>query len=153
MRSDVMAIILWVVSELLGATGSKQSLPEGEFKQEPLPIVQLSKQKQAADPYSSFRTYTVTAYTAGKESTGKSPGHPEYGITASGAKVKENHTVACPPSMPFGTKLYIPYFDQHYVCEDRGGAIKEGKLDIYMEDLDKALEFGRRKLQVKVKTG
>jgi len=55
--------------------------------------------------------------------------------------------------MPFGTKLYIPYFDQHFVCEDRGGAIKEGKLDIYMKDLDKALEFGRRKLQVKVKTG
>lgn len=32
-------------------------------------------------------TVTATGYTAGVESTGKSKGHPEYGITYSGVKV------------------------------------------------------------------
>lgn len=100
--------------------------------------------------------FEVTAYTAGPESTGKTPDHPAYGITASGAHVKEGVTIACPPSMPFGTHVYIPYFAQQAgdngirVCQDRGSAITDGKLDVYMSDLDKALEFGRRALEVVV---
>ncbi|MFD0712285.1 3D domain-containing protein [Paenibacillus sp. GCM10027626] len=153
MTTDTMVLFLWIMMGLFRAAGCGEPLPETEQVKPPLPIVQLSEQQDAADENNGYEIFTVTAYTAGKESTGKSPGHPEYGITASGAKVKENHTAACPPSMPFGTELYIPYFDQQYVCEDRGGAIKEGKLDIYMKNLDDALEFGRRKLQVKVIEG
>ena len=33
---------------------------------------------------------TATGYTAGYESTGKKPGHPQYGITYSGVKVKRD---------------------------------------------------------------
>lgn len=92
----------------------------------------------------------ATAYTAGYESTGKKPNHPAYGITASGAKVKENRTIACPPSYPFGTEIYIPYFKNVFTCEDRGGAIKDGKIDIYMKNLNDAIEFGRRKLEIRI---
>lgn len=97
-----------------------------------------------------YQTFEVTAYTAGYESTGKRPGDPLYGVTASGAKVKENHTIACPPSMEFGTAIYIPFFDNTFYCEDRGGAIVEGHLDVYMPNLQDALNFGRRKLEVLV---
>lgn len=97
-----------------------------------------------------YELYEVTAYTLREQETNKGPDHPEYGITASGTKVKENHTIACPKSMPFGTKIYIPYFDHTFVCEDRGGAITEGKLDVYMPGLQDALEFGRRELEVLV---
>jgi hypothetical protein len=38
--------------------------------------------------------FKITAYTAGPESTGKRPGDPEYGITASGEKVEEWITIA-----------------------------------------------------------
>lgn len=95
-----------------------------------------------------YETYEITAFTAGVESTGKSKSHPEYGITASGARVKENHTLACPKSLEFGTKIYIPYFDNTFVCEDRGSKITKGHLDVYMEDLEDALEFGRRDLPI-----
>lgn len=98
----------------------------------------------------SFEVYEITAYTAGYESTGKYPGDPLYGVTASGKYVQENHTIACPPSMEFGTKIYIPYLDNTFACEDRGGAIKKGKLDVYMPDLKDALEFGRRQLEVQI---
>jgi 3D (Asp-Asp-Asp) domain-containing protein len=96
----------------------------------------------------NVQTFEVTAYTAGYESTGRTPDHPLYGVTASGEYVKENHTIACPPSMEFGTKIYIQYFDTTFTCEDRGGAITEGKLDVYIPVLEDALEFGRRDLEV-----
>jgi 3D (Asp-Asp-Asp) domain-containing protein len=97
-----------------------------------------------------FEIYVLTAYTNGYESTQKRKGEKGYGITASGVKTKAMHTAACPKSMPFGTELFVPYFDTTFVCEDRGGAIKAGKLDIYMETVEEALEFGRKKLVVKV---
>jgi len=89
-------------------------------------------------------TFEATAYTAGRESTGKSRSHPLYGITASGAHVREHHTLACPRSLPLGTRIYIIERDTLYTCEDRGGAIVEGKLDIYMSDLTAARSWGRR---------
>ncbi|MGO4886468.1 3D domain-containing protein [Anaerobacillus sp. MEB173] len=94
--------------------------------------------------------YEVTAYTAGPESTGKTPDHPAYRITASGEYVKEKDTLACPPELPFGTKVYIPYLNETFTCKDRGGAIKGKTLDIYMEQLDDALEFGRKQLEVTI---
>lgn len=95
-----------------------------------------------------YQTYEVTAYTAGMESTGKSQSHPQYGITASGTEVLERRTLACPPSLEFGTRVYIPLFETVFTCEDRGSDITEGRLDVYMEDLYHAQEFGRRQLQV-----
>jgi 3D (Asp-Asp-Asp) domain-containing protein len=97
-----------------------------------------------------YQIYEMTAYTAGYESTRKTPEHPLYGITASGKIVQEWHTIACPRSMPFGTRIYIPYFETIFTCEDRGSAITEGKLDIYIEDLELALEFGRRHLEAMI---
>ncbi|WP_096202025.1 3D domain-containing protein [Bacillus sp. FJAT-45350] len=97
-----------------------------------------------------FETYEVTAYTAGAESTGKTPAHPAYGITASGTTVAENRTIACPPEIEFGTKVFIPHFNETFICEDRGGLIKGKTLDIYMEDVEDALQFGRRQLEVKI---
>jgi len=97
-----------------------------------------------------YRIFEVTAYTAGYESTGKTPDHPNYGETASGTYVKEGRTIACPKSMEFGTKIRIPYFNKTFTCEDRGSAITQGKLDVYMKDLDQALNFGRRNLKIKI---
>lgn len=51
--------------------------------------------------------------------------------------------------------MYIPYFSGEdngglFECQDRGGAITAGKIDVYMDDLDEALAFGRRELDVAV---
>lgn len=93
--------------------------------------------------------YNVTFYTAGVESTGKSRGDKGYGITASGTTVSEGRTVACPKSIPFGTKIHIEGFG-YRICEDRGGAIVEGHLDIYVDSLTKARKLGRQKLLVTI---
>jgi 3D (Asp-Asp-Asp) domain-containing protein len=86
----------------------------------------------------------ASAYTAAADECGKNDG-----ITASGVKVKENRTLACPPRFPFGTKITIEGVGT-LTCEDRGGAIKGNKFDIYMETKKEAFEFGRRNLVAEV---
>lgn len=86
----------------------------------------------------------ASAYTASADECGN-----DKGITASGLKVKENRTIACPPEFPFGVKLDIEGMGT-YVCEDRGGAIKGNKIDIYMLTKKEAFEFGRRNLMAQV---
>ena len=101
------------------------------------------KEKQAPKwstlPRGSF-TINASAYTAAADECGKSDG-----VTASGLRVTENRTLACPPQYPFGAKIAIEGYGT-YRCEDRGGAIKGNKFDIYMETKREAFAFGRRNL-------
>lgn len=97
--------------------------------------------------------FEITAYSLGEEECGKAIGDAEYGLTASLTEATQWRTIAAPKSIPFGTKVYIPYFKDYpnkgvFVVEDRGSAITEGHIDVFMEDLGRANEFGRRKLDV-----
>ncbi|MEY4480108.1 MAG: hypothetical protein RLZZ267_786 [Bacillota bacterium] len=88
---------------------------------------------------------TLTAYTAGIESTGKAPGHPAYGITASGARVREGRTIAVDPKViPIGATVYIEGIGLR-VAEDTGSAIRGAKIDVYMNDVQQARQFGVKK--------
>jgi len=89
-------------------------------------------------------TINASAYTAAADECGKSDG-----ITASGKKVAEGRTLACPLGYVFGTKIEIDGMGT-YVCEDRGGAIKGNHFDIYMQTKKKAFSFGRRNLIARV---
>lgn len=109
---------------------------------EPEPIVQ----EAAVSP---TETYVVTAYTLREQETGKRPSHPLYGITASGERVKAQETVACPRELPFGTRLDIEGVGER-TCQDRGGAIKGRRIDVYIPELKVAREFGRQTLGVTI---
>jgi len=104
--------------------------------------------KEATEAQISAGVFEITAYTAGPESTGKVPGDPKYGITASGKTVEEGVTIAADWTiLPKGTRVYIPGVGEREV-QDKGGAIKGNKIDIYMSDLNAAIEWGRRELEV-----
>ena len=95
-----------------------------------------------------WRDFEVTSYTAHQESTGKEPGDKAYGITRSSKPVRAGVTIACPPSIAFGTRLEIESVGVR-ICEDRGGRITEGHLDIYIPNLKEAQAFGRQTLKVR----
>ncbi|MEH7416983.1 3D domain-containing protein [Neobacillus drentensis] len=105
--------------------------------------------------WSKYPKYTVTAtgYTAGYESTGKSQGHPEYGITYSGVKVKRDlfSTVAADLNVfPIGTILFIPGYG-YGVVADKGGAIKGNELDLYYKTVEDVYEqWGKKQVEVYV---
>ena len=75
----------------------------------------------------------VTAYT---------PHENGSNISASGTRCVEGRTVAL-NGVPLGTK--IKYNGQVFVVEDR--VAFHGVLDIFMEDYNKAINFGRKKNQ------
>ena len=87
-------------------------------------------------------TMILTAYTKDDE------GMDGLGITASGKRVEEGVTIAAPPGIPFGTKLYIPALNHTYTVTDRGGNIQGNRLDVYVGDKEKALIFGAKILDV-----
>lgn len=127
-------------TELKTKSESVSSNTKTESKPKPKAKTESSKEQSSAT-----QTMVVTAYTAGYESTGKNPSDAGYGVTASGKTVSEGTTLACPPSMPFGTVVDIEGVGKR-VCQDRGGDIKEGRLDVYIADLGKAQNFGRQTL-------
>jgi 3D (Asp-Asp-Asp) domain-containing protein len=110
-----------------------------------LKIPNLTKTLSANYQIKQVLSANLTAYTAGFESTGKNPGDPDYGVTASGAHVKDGVTIAVDPSViPLGTKVYIEGIGVR-VAEDTGGAINGNRIDVYMNDLTAALQFGYKR--------
>ncbi len=105
------------------------------------------------DERGEHRIMEITAYDLSVESCGKAPNHPLYGITASGKHVEEWNTIAAGPELAFGTKVYIPYFKDKpnggiFTVHDRGSAIKNGCIDVYIVDSEECWRFGRQKLEV-----
>ena len=74
------------------------------------------------------------------------------GITASGAKATAWYTLAAGKGIPIGTIVYIPALSNTanggwFVVQDRGGAISNNRIDIYMGSHGEAINFGRKNLQ------
>lgn len=92
----------------------------------------------------SVATFSVSAYT----NDTRDRTDPLYGITASGLHTAPG-TLACGPSYPFGTIFHVPGYGWA-VCVDRGGAITDAHLDLWMEQEADALRWGRRELRVEV---
>jgi len=105
--------------------------------------------------YTKVIYVTATAYTSGAESTGKSPGHPQYGITFSGLPVQVGHIAVDPSLIPLLSKVYIEGLCEvsralsgQYLATDTGSAIRGNRIDIYFESLAEALRFGRRRMRL-----
>ena len=108
----------------------------------------LAKKVEGITPI--VKTLNTSAYTA--STCDKKPTDKGYGITASGAKVKSWYTVAAGKAYPMGTVIYIPALKDKpnggwFVVQDRGGAIKNNKLDIYMSTYNECIQFGRKNLE------
>lgn len=58
-------------------------------------------------------------------------------------------TIAADASLPFGTIVFIPGYGYGRV-EDRGGAIKGEKLDLWFPTHGMAKQWGRKKMAVKI---
>ncbi len=85
---------------------------------------------------------TLTAYTAGYESTGKMPGQPGYDVTSTGQKAVQGLSIAVDPQViPYGTPVYIPGLGVR-IADDTGGAIIGNRIDVFYNQVQTALKFG-----------
>lgn len=108
----------------------------------------LAKKVEGITPI--VKTLNTSAYTA--STCGKSPSSKGYGKTASGAMAKSWYTVAAGKGYPIGTVIYVPAMKNKpnggwFVVQDRGGAISNNKLDIYMSTYNECIQFGRKNLE------
>lgn len=91
---------------------------------------------------------TATAYDNCAKCTGKSEGHPAFGITSSGVPATPGRTIAVDPRViPLGTWVFIDGLGV-FRAEDTGGSIKGNRIDIFMPSHEEALEFGIQELDV-----
>ena len=89
------------------------------------------------------RIFKVTAYCSCAKCCGKT-----NGITAAETKATAGRTIAASSKFALGTKLNIN--GHTYTVEDRGGAIKGNKIDIYVNSHAEALAWGVKYLPVQV---
>ena len=71
------------------------------------------------------------------------------GITADGSKAKVGTIAADTRHYPFGTIMRVPGYGWGEV-RDRGSAIQGNRIDVFFPSHKKALEWGRRKVEVEV---
>lgn len=98
--------------------------------------------------YVSLGEFRITAYCACKKCCGEwaenrpldENGNPiVYGST--GIELISGYSIAVDPRViPYGTKVY--FNDREYIAHDCGGAIKENRIDLYMNSHQAALEWG-----------
>lgn len=113
-------------------------------------MLPLETAEQTPEP--EWETIEVTAYCSCAKCCGewasKRPNDIVY--TASGAEAVEGVTVAADKSKyPFGTVLYIEGLGERIV-QDVGGAIKGNRVDVYFNNHEDALAFGRQTLNAYV---
>ncbi len=124
--------------------------PAPEAKPEPAP--QPQNGKPSLEGKRSI-VMNASAYDLSFESCGKRPGDKYYGITASGTKAKPGTVAVDPKVIPLGTKLYVESMDGTgsygvATAEDKGGAIKGNRIDLFYANRSDALQFGRRQVKV-----
>lgn len=90
--------------------------------------------------YSSTLSVEATAYTGG-------------GTTATGTAARYGAIAVDPSVIPYGTRMYIVSDDGKWIygvatAEDCGGAIKGHIIDLYFDDYNTCIQFGRRNCTV-----
>ncbi|GEB76658.1 peptidoglycan-binding protein [Sporolactobacillus inulinus] len=133
------------------ADQNKKQISEPESKSAEQSRVQAAPQKKdtvrKTENVSIVREFYAnsTAYTA--NCTGCS------GTTATGINLNQNpnsKVIAVDPSViPLGTKLFVEGYG-YAVAGDTGGAIKGHRIDVFFKDNNRALQWGRRTVKVKV---
>lgn len=114
---------------------------------------------KAAPAAASKKVVTASVQSTGKTVSGSATAYNANcegcsGITASGKRVGPG-MVAMASWVPLGTKVRItcasyPSINGVYTVEDRGGAIKGNKVDIFMSTHSQAIDFGRRDIKIEI---
>lgn len=101
--------------------------------------------KEEATPAPQGRTMVVeaTAYSTNQPSLSD--------FTFTGINLRENpKVIAVDPSViPLGSKVFVPGYGT-YIAGDTGSAIKGNRIDVHITDLQTAINFGRRTIEVQI---
>lgn len=115
--------------------------------------------EEAPTEYKEVIEVKATAYCLCKKCCGKSEDTPGYGITRSGLKIVPGtgmKVIAVDPNIiPLGSKVYVEGVNGvktygYAVAADTGSAIKNNKIDLYMDSHEETIKWGIRNMKVYV---
>lgn len=144
------------LSDTTSETVESSEMPTISIKSEDVPMLETPI-TEPQETFVSLGEYKLTAYCPCTKCCGKwGENRPKDAngniivVTASGRYAKANWTVAADTSvLPFGTRIYINGYE--YEVQDRGGAVKGNRIDIYFDDHQEALNFGVQYAEVMIK--
>ena len=67
-----------------------------------------------------------------------------------GERLREGHIAADLTVLPLNTKIYIPELNRICTVVDKGSAIKNNKIDIFMNSRQKAMQWGIKNITIYV---
>ena len=86
--------------------------------------------------------------STGKSYKSNASAYSGHSITSTGQKPRWGTIAVDPKVIPYGSKVYIPYFNKTFIANDCGGAIKGTKIDIFMNSSKECYRFGRRNIEI-----
>jgi 3D (Asp-Asp-Asp) domain-containing protein len=105
---------------------------------------QTAKAPAAAAAYKEIKV-TATAYTASCKGCS--------GITYTGLNLKKNPYAKVisvdPRIIPLGSKVYVPGYGMA-IAADKGSAVKGNKIDVFISNKQRALQWGNKTITIKV---
>ncbi len=121
--------------EIDGIVGAQTMAALSEASGREAPVAENTRQ------YRRRIVMNASAYTA------HDPGNSGY--TATGHRLKRGMVSVDPNVIPLGSQVYIEGYG-YAVAADTGGAIVGNRIDLAMDTIAEALEFGRREVVVYV---
>lgn len=148
---SIARIFVYIVMLLLITTNIWQYQENKALKQQikELMIMVTADREEIPEPVRgnfersrSLGEFKISHYCACKKCCGKNDG-----ITATGTRAREGHTIAVDPEViPLGSEVIIE--GKTYIAEDTGGSIKGNKIDIYVASHQEALRLGIKTAEV-----
>ncbi|MEK5205255.1 3D domain-containing protein [Bacillus sp. FSL R10-2789] len=121
------------------------------------PKVQSAPKVQSTTTQNSdWKNFMSTAYTT--HANGDKFSAAKWGdLTATGTTVKQGRTIAVDKNViPLGSKVEIQfppeysYLNGVYIAEDTGNAIIGNKIDVYLDSIEVANQFGIRNIKLRI---
>ena len=146
--------IEYMVSNADNSLDSSEGFVMGEDSEELEEVAEPEEEEEIDEPKEFAGNFEATAYTAFCN-TGCT------GVTATGYDVSNTiykegkRIIAADPSViALGTNVVIKTSDGNSfeaVVEDTGGDIRGNRIDILVDSVDEAIEFGRQSVEVEIK--
>ncbi|MFC6464639.1 3D domain-containing protein [Marinilactibacillus sp. GCM10026970] len=141
-----------VKEEVVEEEAVTEETPEATETTEPAETTPEAPSEEVSTSSSETQTSAQSGRTVSVEATAYSLNQPELGnITYSGIDLRQNpNVIAVDPSfIPLGSRINVPGYGE-FIAGDTGGAIKGNRIDIHMTDIQQALQFGRRSIEVQI---
>ncbi|RHW43519.1 LysM peptidoglycan-binding domain-containing protein [Neobacillus notoginsengisoli] len=126
-----------ILSGVKAAAAKKPAVKAAPAKK---PVAKAAAQKR----YKEI-TVKATAYTANCKGCS--------GITYTGINLKKNPNAKVisvdPKLIPLGSKVYVPGYGEA-IAGDKGSAMRGNKIDVFIPDRKKALQWGTKTVKIKV---